>query len=150
MDTNTVIAVIGVVGSAVVASLSYSFTKRQQREAEWRASKLNHYRLPLSAISDLAGEKARSEAHRHFALAFNTIGLVAPQSVVDALMAFHNEIKLSNPNRTPECHDELLTRLIIAIRDDLGVRPADDPASFRFHLVGAPPSSDSASSGSKV
>ena len=150
MDTNIVIAAIGVIGSAMVASLSYFFTKRQQREAEWRSSKLNHYKTLLSAISDLAGEKPGREAHRRFALAFNTIGLVAPQSVIDALIVFHSEIRGSNPNGTPQHHDELLTRLIIAIRADLDVHPSDDPASFRFYLVASPPSDDSASSESDL
>jgi len=149
VDTNIVIAVIGVVGSAIVASLSYFFTKRQQREAEWRESKLNHYKVLLSAISDLAGDNPGVEAHQRFALAFNTIGLVAPQPVIDALMVFHDEIKASNPNRTVERHDQLLTRLIVAIRADLDVRPSDDPTSFRFHLVGSPPVGVVTSSGSE-
>ncbi len=149
MDANIVIAVIGVVGSAIVASLSYFFTKRQQREAEWRDSKLNHYKALLSAISDLAGDKPGVEVHQRFALAFNTIGLVAPQPVINALMEFHEEVKASNPNRTVERHDQLLTKLVLAIRADLDVRPTDDPISFRFHLVGSPPANVITSSASE-
>jgi len=139
MNANVTIAIITVAGSVVVAALSYFLTKRQQREAEWRTSKLKHYKALLSAISDLACEDPGTEAHQRFASAFNTIGLVAPQPVIDALVDFHNEIRISNLEKTPERHDELLVKLILAIRADLDVRPPDDPASFQFHLVGSPP-----------
>lgn len=139
MDVNIAATVITVVGSAGVAGLSYLFAKRQQREAEWRTAKLEHYRALLSAISDLAGENPGPEVHQRFALTVNTIGLVAPQAVVGALMDFHNEIRIGNTNRTQERHDGLLMRLVLAIRTDLGISPRDDPTSFRFHLVGGPP-----------
>jgi hypothetical protein len=139
MDANVIIAVTTVTGSVTVAALSYFLTKRQQREAEWRVSKLNHYRTLLSAISGLACESPKAEAHQDFALAFNTIGLVAPQRVIDALVDFHNEVRVSNPGKTRERHDELLVKLILAIRTDLDIRPPDNPDAFRFHLVASPP-----------
>ncbi len=75
----------------------------------------------------------------NFALAANTIGLVAPQYVIKALMDFHDEVKFSNPHRIPGRHDELLNLLIIEIRKDLKLVKRDNPSTFKFHLIGSKP-----------
>jgi len=133
------VAVISVSGSIVVAAISYFLTKRQQINAEWRASKLNHYKMLLSSISNLAVDNQDIEAHHQFALAMNTLALVAPQNVVDAMLAFHDGVKITNQTRNNEFHDQLLSKLLIAIRADLGMRPRDNAVKFHYHLVGAPP-----------
>ena len=139
MDSNTLVAVVPVAGSILTAALSYLFARRQQLSAQWRESKLNHYKVLLAGISDLAIDGADVEAHKRFASAVNTIALVAPQRVVLALLAFHDEIRMSNADRTREEHDRLLTKLVVEIRLDLGVNPKDNIRSFRYHLVGTPP-----------
>lgn len=139
MEANTLVAVVPVAGSILTAALSYFFARRQQLGAQWRDSKLNHYKVLLAAISDLAVNQVDEDAHKRFALAVNTIALVAPQSVVQSLLAFHDAIRISNTNRTKEEHDHLLTKLVVEIRCDLGLRPKDDTLTFRYHLVGAPP-----------
>ena len=75
----------------------------------------------------------------NFALATNTIALVAPQYVITALMAFHDEVKFSNPNKSPEKHDKLLIELLLAIRKDIGLSMKDDKDTFTFHLIGSAP-----------
>jgi len=139
MTNEVLVAVITASGSVVVAAVSYFLTKRQQREAEWRDSKLNHYKVLLASISDLAVNNADVDAHHRFALALNTLALVAPQKVVEAMLAFHEGVKISTEDRSPERHDQLLAQLLLAIREDLGMKPKDNPRTFRYHLVGAPP-----------
>ena len=78
-----------------------------------------------------------------FALAVNTIGIAAPQSVIDALMTFHDEVKFSNPHKSPERHDKLLNDLLLAIRKDIGLAKGDDAGTFKFHLIGSAPQSSS-------
>lgn len=138
MSSEVTVAVITIVGSLLVAAVSYHFSKRKQIEAEWRTEKLNHYKVLLASISDLAVDNEDIEAHRHFALPVNTLALVAPQYVVKAMLAFHDGVKISAENRSPEVHDELLSKLLLAIRKDLGMKPKDDIATFQYHLIGAP------------
>ncbi len=133
------VAIITVSGSLVVVAISYFLAKRQQIEAEWRSSKLNHYTVLLSSISDLAVDNKDIEAHRRFAFAMNTLALVAPQKVVRAMLAFHDGVKMSNEDRSSELHDQLLSKLLLAIREDLGMKPRDNAVKFHYHLVGAPP-----------
>ncbi|NLF42524.1 MAG: hypothetical protein GX587_07505 [Bacteroidales bacterium] len=123
---------------AVVAVITLYLTKKYEIESEWRKQKLNHYKVLLSSISDLAiDDTDKDEANLKFALATNTIALVAPQQVITALMAFHDYTQMSNPNQTIEKHDELLIKLLLEIRRDLGVSKKDNPSSFTYHLVGS-------------
>lgn len=139
MDTNILLAVVPIAGGLITAAASYWFTKKQQLELQRAESKLNHYKTLLTAISDLAIDNLDHDAHRRFANAVNTIALVGPQSVVMAVLAFHDGIKMSSTDRSSENHDRLLTALVLAIRDDLKIEPEDLPATFSYHLVGAPP-----------
>ena len=77
-----------------------------------------------------------------FALAVNTIGLAAPQYVINALMAFHDEVKFSNPQQSQERHDKLLNDLVLAIRKDIGLAKGDDVGTFKFHLIGPRPNTN--------
>jgi hypothetical protein len=101
---------------------------------------MNHYRVLFSALSDLAVDGAdKDDANKRFALASNTISLAAPQYMINALMAFHDEVKFSNPNKLPERHDKLLNELLLAVRRDIGLAKGDDSATFNFHLIGSAP-----------
>ncbi len=140
MDTNVLVAMITVSGSILVASLTYYLTKLLQTKTEWQHEKMNHYKVLLSAMSDVAVDgKDKKEANERFSLASNTICLVAPQYVVTALMKFHDEIKYSNPNKSLERHDVLLKELVLAIRKDIGLSRSDNKDTFLFHLVRSTP-----------
>ncbi len=140
MDSSVLVAIITVSGSIVVAAVTFYLTKKHQLNAEWQHEKLNHYKVLLSALSDLAVDGInKDEANKRFALAANTIALVAPQYVISALMNFHDEVKYSNPNKTIERHDELLKELLLTIRRDIGLSVKDDKDSFNFHLIGSAP-----------
>jgi hypothetical protein len=140
MDTNVLIAIISAATSIVIASLSYFFSKKREVEGEWRKQKLTQYRELLSSLSDCAIDGINNdEAQRRFSQAFNTIALVAPQTVIRVLLAFHDEIAFSNPNPSKERHDQLLKELVLAIRQDMKLSPADDAENFQFRLIGRAP-----------
>lgn len=92
MSNEVLVSVISVAGGFIAAAISYFLTKRQQREALWRDSKLNHYKFLLQSISDLAVDNTAIKAHQIFALAMNTLALVAPHKVVAAMLAFHDGV----------------------------------------------------------
>ncbi len=138
METSVQIAIISASASIIVASLTFILNKRAQRAHELRQRKLIHFQELLSAISDLAVDGIdKDEANQKFAHTVNTIVLVAPQSVIQVLMAFHDEVKFTNSNFTKEKHDRLLKELILAIRQNLDLPYKDDPETFDFHLIGS-------------
>ena len=140
MDDTILVAIITVSGSILVAALTFYLTKRHEIKVQWQREKINHYKVLLSALSDLATDGTdKEDANMRFSLATNTIALVAPQYVIDALMSFHDEVKYSNPNKSPEEHDRLLIQLLLAIRKDIGLAAKDDVDTFTFHLIGSAP-----------
>lgn len=140
MDKTVIVAIITVSGSILVAASTFFFTKRHEIKVEWQKQKLNHYKVLISSLSALAVDGTdKEEANMNFALATNTIALVAPQNVISALMELHNYVKFSNKNQTPEEHDRLLQKLLLEIRKDIGLSRKDDPNTFDFHLIGSKP-----------
>lgn len=143
MIDGIIVASITASTSILGAAITYFLTKRHEFAVKWQDEKMNHYKVLFSALSDLAVDGTdKHKANMHFALAVNTIALVAPQYVIKALMDFHDAVKYSNRSKTPpERHDELLKELLLAVRKDIGRAHGDEASSFVFHLIGsAPPS----------
>lgn len=93
----------------------------------------------LTSISDLAVLGLNEETQGRFARAVNTIGLTAPQEVIEALLDFTAEIQVSKLDRTQDRHDQLLNTLLLRIRKSLDLPFTDDPETFRFRLLGGFP-----------
>ena len=139
MDTTILVSVITIAGSILVASITFYFSKKHELKMKWLKEKRDHYKNLLLALSDLAIDGVdKDEANQRFSSYFNTVSLVAPVYVINALMNFHNEVKSSNRNHsTTENHDRLLKELLLAIRKDLEFSDDDSEASFDFHLIGS-------------
>lgn len=144
MEPPIVTAIIALFGSLVAAVLTYWFTKRREREAEWRKEKLAHCKTFIETLSGIVEGDSSPEGHRAFANATNNLLLFAPQSVIAALNEFRFEIRISNTNRTQEKHDRLLAALLLSIRRDIGVSPEDEPETFKAILWASGTDSDAA------
>lgn len=132
MESAIAVALIGVLGSFVIAAVTYWSTKQREREAEWRKERLSYYKAFVESMSGVVDGDASPEGHRTFARATNNLLLFAPQSVVEAVQAYRGEISLSNlPNRTQQAHDALLAAMLLAIRKDIGMSPEDRPSQFK-------------------
>ncbi|MFC1677214.1 hypothetical protein ACFL3G_09155 [Planctomycetota bacterium] len=136
MSVSVIATIITVLGSAIVAAITFCLTKKHELSVQWRNEKLNHYKALFSSISELADNGIKQEgAGKRFALAVNTIFLVAPQYVISALMDFCDEIQSSNLNKSSERHDELLKKLVLAVRKDIGLVKGDNIDNFKIHLM---------------
>lgn len=132
MDVAIIVAVISAAASVVVSALSFFFTKQKEREAEWRRQKLDHYKEYMAALNGVVGPPPTPEAKIRHANAANNLFLVGGADVLVALRVFLDSTADSaNPERVR--HDEFLTTLLLAIRNDLGITP-DPPKSFQFKL----------------
>ncbi|HSY52716.1 MAG TPA: hypothetical protein VLC46_28205 [Thermoanaerobaculia bacterium] len=134
MTTAVITAFISATAALLVAVAGYVLTKRAERDAAWRNEKMNHYKEFVASLTGIIKDESTAEGQQRFARASNDILLFAPQSVLKALQLFHNEVGSSNPNQTKERHDALLAKLLFEVRRDLGISPADDPATFEVHL----------------
>ncbi len=133
--TATVIAALSAAfGGIAIAGATYWFTKQRERDAEWRKEKLEHYKTFVVALGGTISGESTSEGQRAFARACNNLNLVAPQTVIEALREFQQEIKVSNPKKSMEKHDNLMAKLFYEIRRDLKISPSDEPKTFRVGL----------------
>jgi hypothetical protein len=124
-------SILGFASSVVVAALAYWFTKRREREAEWRKEKLAYYKEFVESLSGMVRGDDTPEGHKLYAKTTNNLLLFAPQSVIEAVNAYRSENALSNRERwSAEKHDRLLAELLLAIRRDVGVSPRDNPTKF--------------------
>ena len=140
MNATIIVAVVSASATIFAAALTFYLTKSNELAVQLRNEKLNHYKVLFAALSDLAVDGTnKNDANMRFALAVNTIGLAAPQYVINALMAFHDEVKFSNSQKSQERHDKLLNDLVLAIRKDIGLAKGDDIGTFKFHLIGSRP-----------
>ncbi|MFA6428358.1 MAG: hypothetical protein WCW02_02325 [Candidatus Buchananbacteria bacterium] len=140
ISTEIVVVIISTFGSLVVAAFGFFLTKRYEIKTEWRKRKISYYENLFIALSDLAIDGTdKEDANQRFSKAFNSIALIASQDVIKALLGFHDYVKFSNNQKNPGRHDELLTKLVIEVRKDIGLVNSDNIDSFKFHLIGSRP-----------
>jgi len=126
-------AIISAVALIIVSAGTIFLTKQKEREAEWRGKKLAYYEEFFAAASGIVGT-APQDAKIRFAAAVNNLHLIGSGSVIRALHNFTDEIAESKPSRAPDRHDELWSRLVWEIRNDLNDPPTVNPDGFSARL----------------
>ncbi|HMM78944.1 MAG TPA: hypothetical protein PKC65_02865 [Pyrinomonadaceae bacterium] len=134
MPAEIATALIAASGAVVLAGASYWFTKQRERDAELRKEKLEHYKDFVASLSGTIAWEDTPEGHRAYTRACNNLNLIAPIPVLQALQAFRDETRISNPSPCRERHDQLLSKLFLEIRKDLGVIPRDSVETFKICL----------------
>lgn len=133
METPIFVAIISGATSLVVATVLHWLTKVREHEADWRKQKLEHYRELLEALSGIVSGEGNAESQRRYARATNVIGLVASQEVILTVDRMRQASR-RHSDWTLEEHDAALASMLLAIRRDLGIRPKDDPLTFKYNL----------------
>lgn len=130
IDATIVIAIIAAAATIIAPAISYFLTKHFERESDWRSRKLEHYKAFMTAASSVLGGGVSAEALRVFTAASNDIVLFGSKDVVIALDKFleHNEV----PGQ-PEYH-VFFTKLVVAIRKDMGMKDAGLPEGQLIRL----------------
>jgi hypothetical protein len=134
MDTSVVVSVIAAASGVIVAAISFFLTKKREREADWRKYKYEQYKEFMVSISGIVSGDATSEGNRIFAKASNTLHLIGSKGVLDALHAFQDETRSSNPNRSLGKADDLLSKLVWEIRKDIEIPGTPDEPEFTVKL----------------
>jgi hypothetical protein len=137
MVSGTIATLFASITTVAVASLTYWLTKQKEREAQLRTEKLEHYKAFVVSLTGILEGESRDQDQKAFAKACNNLLMFAPQPVLEALRGFQEESRASNPNKSRENHDRVLSELLLEIRKDLGVSPKDDPETFRAWLWGS-------------
>ncbi|GAB1261814.1 hypothetical protein [Aurantivibrio plasticivorans] len=135
MSTNILVAIISGSVAIIVAAFSYWSAKEREREAEWRKEKLGHYKEFITALASSVGSFGAPEAKKRYAIAFNTVGLFASHEVITRLHEYQEVTRLPAGELDQETHDSLLSKLVLAIRKDLKLKPKDEVETFKYLLI---------------
>jgi len=115
----------------IVACLTFILNKKLQIEAAWRDEKLSFYKEFMDSLSAAIEGDATPEGHLRFARATNNTHLIASEDVLRAMHDYREHISLSNADKRDYDRDEeLLSKLIVAMRRDLGM-----PNAFRTAIL---------------
>lgn len=129
---------MAIVVAALTAGATYLLTKRREREADWRKMKLDLYREYMAALSGIVEGRETEEGHVRYVDAVNSLALVASPPVLKKLYAYLDYNSSSNVSKSLEQHDELLTNLVNALRQDV-YPDASRGDSRAFRLITLPP-----------
>lgn len=109
--------------TAVVAAwLTSVLTRRRDRESDWRRLRFDVYKEFILALSGIVEGREDRAAHLRYADATNSMQLIAPVTVLNALSDFLRETSEKNTHRSDDEHNRLLDLLVKAMRED--VHPA--------------------------
>lgn len=143
MNISTFVAILVPVLVATITAIAGVYTlrltKQKELEATWRTHKLQHYRTLLDAMNGVVGKDPPMEGRVRFAQAANNVGLVASPEVLAALQALLDQVAAPTIPGDGNRQQELLTALIYAIRDDIGIDRGHGEKAFRFRLWGPGP-----------
>ncbi len=134
MNTPVFVEAIAGAVAVIAAALSYLFTKMKEREAGWRKWKYEQYKEFMLSISGIVAGDSTPEGNRVFAKACNTLHLIGSKGVLDALHAYQDEAKFSNPNHSAAKESALLSRLVWEVRKDVEIPGTPQASEFSVHL----------------
>ncbi|OXJ36013.1 hypothetical protein CFB82_12295 [Burkholderia sp. HI2714] len=127
------LAIVGVI-------LTSYLTRKREYDADWRKTKLEHYREYVAALSGvIEGRSIPAAAHERYADALNALALVASGEVLAALYAYQDETTYRNADRSRATHDRLLNDLLRTMRDDVQPNTGKGVELPPFRLIGVPP-----------
>ena len=140
MDSAVLPAAISGAVAIAVAGLSYLLAKTKEREADWRKLKLDLYKEYIVALSGtVVGRDVTPEAKARYADAVNCLTLVSSPSVLKALYDFQDETSYRNISRSDVKHDERLSALLNAMRQDVYPKSKQPREALTFRLFSVPP-----------
>jgi hypothetical protein len=123
--------------AALTAGSTYLLTRRREREADWRKTKLDCYREYIMALSGIVEGHDTPEAHLHYVHAVNSLMLVASSKVLNSLYEYMDYTRSTEKLR--DRHDRLLTDLVRAMRQDVYPPDRTNTDPLQFHLISLPP-----------
>ncbi len=134
MDTKVIVALVGGCAAISAPAISYYLTKKQERAVARHNLKLSQYQEFVDALAGNIDGESTDESQQRFSRATNTMYLIASNNVLRAMHLYREEIRASNPNRSIEAHDRLLSLLVWEIRRDLKDPPTAKPEDFEMRL----------------
>lgn len=124
----------GILVPATAGVITFYLSKLAERESEWRKEKLRLYLNFIEALSGITDCEKSEENDVKFAKACNDLHALSPANVLAALHAYLATMAISNTASTPEQKQVALNRLVLTMRKDMKLKPADTETTFQMLL----------------
>lgn len=141
MDTEILIALLGILTAIITASLSFVFNKKNQITFRERQIKEQYYLEYINSISYNVIAQNVEEAKNKLSDIHNKLLLIGSSDVVNSMEQFHGYLQKNknNSENSYDEHDKLLTNLILAMRKDLYNSKFNKNYPNEIHLIGNRP-----------
>jgi DNA polymerase elongation subunit (family B) len=117
------IAVIGALTSVIIAIVGACLSIRQNIYIKNRQLKEEHYINYITCLHKLMSDNESKIAKENYTLARDTLFLVANENVVKSIIEYEEK----NVGKVCALHDQYLTNIVKAIRNDLKIKDSNYP-----------------------
>lgn len=118
-----IIAILGALISVVIAIIGAALSIRGSIILQNRKLKEEHYVNYVESLHTLCAENSE-QSIKNYTFARDRLFIVADEKVVNAIL----EYEKNGTGKAPELHDHYLTKLVLAIRNDLKIKDKNYPA----------------------
>jgi hypothetical protein len=128
-------ATVGGLATLLVATISHLFSRRREYQLKNLQFKLDRYADFLGGFAEIGSEQKTHEAHLRIASAVNTMNLFASREVLEHVYALLEYVRShQDQSYSRERQEEIIRKIIVAIRSDLGGKTSD-LSNFAFRMI---------------
>ena len=113
-----IVPIVSVVVAILSASLTYYFSQKAKATMDERKLKESYYQEYMRAVGKLALDVSDVNALSDYALAHNTLPLIATSNIMKLVNEFQ-EIVIGKGDIAVEYQNEVLTKIVLEMRKDL-------------------------------
>ena len=125
MTTGILISILGAASAITVSIIGAWLANKNSLILQTRKLKEEHYVAYIEALHNLAGS-SNKEVVEKYVLARDKLFLIANENVIKKMLQYEEKAV----GKQNDLHDEFLTELIKAIREDLKLKNKDFPTIY--------------------
>ncbi len=121
-----IISVLGAISAVIVAVIGAILSNKNSNMLQLRKLKEEHYISYIESLHNLAANNSSREAISKYTYHRDKLLIVGSEEVVKSILQYENEAV----GKETDFHDEFLTNIVKAIRQDLKIKDKNFPQIY--------------------
>lgn len=121
-----IISVLGAMSAIIVAVIGAILSNRNSNMLQLRKLKEEHYISYIESLHNLAANNSSKDAISKYTYHRDKLLIVGSEEVVKSILRYENEAV----GKEDDLHDEFLTNIVKAIRQDLKIKDKNFPQIY--------------------
>ena len=121
-----IISVLGAISAVIVAVIGAILSKKNSNMFQLRKLKEEHYISYIESLHNLAANNSSRDAISKYTYHRDKLLIVGSEEVVKSILQYENEAV----GKETDFHDEFLTNILKAIRQDLKIKDKNFPQIY--------------------